>query len=209
MKPSKEIIQGDALDWLYKNKGLGAVITSPPDAEEVNKDINAWADWFSYAVKLCFKATQKDTPTIFYVTDRKYNSEIISKPNLIFNVANKLKRKLMFHKIALRKPVNSIELHRPSYTHLLAFNTINKAYPTNIQGADVFERGKVIYKNGMGLSAAILSVKYAKLFTDTIINPFSGSGTVLAVAESYGVNSIGIELLESQVNLSKGIKITK
>ena len=61
----------------------------------------------------------------------------------------------------------------------------------------------------MGLSAAITSVKYAKLFTDTIINPFCGSGTVLAVAETYGVNSIGIELLDEQIKLSKGIKISK
>ena len=209
MKPSKEIIQADACKWLYKNKGLGAVITSPPDAEEVNKSIEDWREWFLMAVELCFTATKKDTPTIFYVTDRKHNSEVISKPEIIFQAARNLKRKLMFHKIALRKPVNSVELHRPSYTHLLAFNTINKAYPTNIQGADVFERGKVIYKNAMGLSAAITSVKYAKLFTDTIINPFCGSGTVLAVAETYGVNSIGIELLDEQIKLSKGIKISK
>tara|TARA_R100001460_G_scaffold22434_3_gene45689 strand:- start:13015 stop:13644 length:630 start_codon:yes stop_codon:yes gene_type:complete len=209
MKPSKKFIKADACKWLFKNKGLGAVITSPPDAEEINKSIDDWRNWFLMAVELCFNATKKDTPTIFYVTDRKHNNELISKTNLIFQGANNLNRKLMFHKIALRKPVNSIELHRPSYSHLLAFNNINKAYPTTIQGADVFERGKVLYNNGMGLSAAILSVKYAGLFTDTIVNPFSGQGTICTIAETYGLNSIGIELLNEQIEKSKGITISK
>ena len=37
----------------------------------------------------------------------------------------------------------------------------------------------------------------------TVLDPFMGSGTTLAVAEKFGRNSIGIDLRESQVELAK------
>ena len=208
MKPSKQFIKADAIKWLEDNKGLGSIITSPPDAEEVNLEINEWINWFSNAIEVTLKATKKNTPTIFIVTDRKHDKQIISKANMIFIVANKLKRVLQFHKIALRLPINTPSIFRPAYTHLLAFNNINDAKDFKIQGSDVYHRGQTIYKDGTGLEAAIRMVKYAGNFSDTIINPFSGSGTICHIAEKYGYNSIGIELLESQIKLAKKVKIS-
>lgn len=207
MKPSKQFIKADAIKWLEKNKGLGSVIASPPDAEDVGLNIVEWIDWFENATEKTLLATKKDTPTIFMVTDRKHDKQVISKANMIFKVAYKLNYKLQFHKIALRLPLGTHDIFRPAYTHVLAFNTVNNAKDVNVQGSDVFHRGKTIYKDATGIDAAIRMVKYAGNFSDTIVNPFSGSGTICHIAEKYGFNSIGIEILESQIDLANKVVI--
>ena len=40
---------------------------------------------------------------------------------------------------------------------------------------------------------------------DTVLDPFLGSGTTCVVANSFGVNSIGIELNENYYTLCKNI----
>lgn len=207
MKPSKQFIKADAIKWLEDNKGLGAMISCVPDAEETGMEIEEWKDWFAYAVEVSLLATKKEMPTIFMSTDRKFEQQVISKANMIFQVANKLNYILQFHKIALRRPVGSHDFFRPGYTHVLAFNTVNNAKSVKVQGSDVFHRGKTTYKNATGIEAAIRMVKYAGSFSDTIINPFSGSGTICHIAERYGFNSIGIELLESQIKMANKVVI--
>ncbi len=44
----------------------------------------------------------------------------------------------------------------------------------------------------MGFDACVMAVKYAKKFGSTcIVDPFCGKGSVLAIANHFGMNSIG------------------
>lgn len=199
----KEIITGDAFEVLPRLAGRGAVITSPPDAEEIGESVETWADWFVHAAALCFSAAAG--PVVFYVTDRKSGGRLFSKPALIAAAAP-AGYSLMWHKIALRKPAGATDLHRPGYTHLVAYNTENKPGRAT---PDVFERGPVAYKNGMGLRAASVAVRYAADFTDTVIDPFCGRGTVPAMAGAYGLDGYGIEILEDQAARARALNISR
>lgn len=199
----RKIITGDAFKELPGLQGRGAIVTSPPDAEEIGADIGEWIEWFREAAALCIEAADK--VCIFYVTDRKNGGALISKPGLLFEAARG-KTNLMWHKTALRKPVGSTDLHRPAYSHLIAFNTEckpGKATP------DVFERGPVAYKNGMGLKAAAKAVRYARGFSSCIVDPFCGRGTIPAMAEAYGLEAVGVEILEEQAERARELSIRK
>lgn len=146
--PSKKIICADAIEWLANNK-CGAIVTSPPDAEEIGLTLPAWREWFAAAVRLCFKASSG--PVVFYVTDRKSAGVLWSKPAIIFEAAGDAN--LAWHKVALRRDVGMVDLHRPGFSHLMAFG----ARPGTAT-PDTFKRGNVLYKNGTGLLAARVAI---------------------------------------------------
>tara|TARA_R110000824_G_scaffold18775_1_gene73760 strand:+ start:1157 stop:1789 length:633 start_codon:yes stop_codon:yes gene_type:complete len=167
------------------------VFTSPPDAEEIEKTLEDWEIWFRNAISLCFKSSLG--PVVFYVTDRKSGGRIHSKAGLIFSEAAKCGSIPAWHKICLRRDVGQIDIHRPTFTHLLAFNGLpGKA------SSDVIQRGKTVYKNGTGLVAARVGVEWIKKQAESITDPFCGQGTIIAVAEALGVRAIGIDIDEMQ-----------
>tara|TARA_R110002020_G_scaffold9774_1_gene38215 strand:+ start:3544 stop:4167 length:624 start_codon:yes stop_codon:yes gene_type:complete len=194
---AKSIICADALKWLKTNQ-CEAIFTSPPDAEEIKQPLEAWEIWFKNAVSLCFRSATG--PVVFYATDRKGNGRIYSKTALIFLAAIKCNAIPVWHKICLRKRVGNIDLHRPTFTHLLAFNGLpGKACP------DVIERGKTIYKNGTGLVAARFGVEWIQKQADTITDPFCGQGTIPAVADALGMSAKGIDIDQIQCNKARAL----
>ena len=196
---SKEIICTDALDYLSKNK-CPAIIASPPDATEINMSTSDWEKWFSTALDLCFLSS--DGPLVFYVTDRMDGGAWMSKSNLVLQSANKARVKQAWHKIALRRDPMQTDIHRPTYSHLMAFNGSPKK-----RTPDVFPRGKVLYPNGMGLIAARYAVEWVKGQADLVVDPFCGRGTVPAVAKALGLDSIGIDIDPQQCEFSKSLSL--
>lgn len=204
----KKIIMGDALEWMRQNLGAGAIITSPPDADEIGERTENWIDFFRLSVELCFGAAAPNCPVVFYVTDRKNGGRLWSKSYEIISIGSKCNFHLMRHKIALRRGPGKVDLHRPGYTHLIAFNTaLRPGSPT----PDVFDRGKAFYADGMGVNAAEIACRYVDSVTSpdvVVINPFCGRGAIPAMAEAIGRDSIGIELLPDQCAFATALKIT-
>ena len=195
----KKIICADSLTWLKENKIENAsIITSLPDAEEINLSIKEWISWFEKAVKLCLEYN----PCIFYQTDRKHNSITHSKAFMIMKIAEEIGINLIWHKIALRKNINTIDLYRPGFTHLLCFGKckIGKAIP------DVFMRGNTIYNNGMGINAANIAIDFCKKHSNLIIDPFCGKGTIPAICQNMNIDSIGIDIDEKQCEYARTLK---
>lgn len=183
----KTIICDDAFNWL-KTEKAASIFTSPPDAEEIGADLASWADWFGEAVRLCFEASKG--PVAFYVTDRKHRGSLFSKPQIIFREADKAGIKTTWHKICLRRDVGKTDIHRPTFTHLIAFNG-----KPGIATPDVIKRGKTLYKNGTGLIAARVGVEWIMTHkAKHLVDPFCGQGTIPAVAEALGLSSIGIDI---------------
>jgi hypothetical protein len=56
--------------------------------------------------------------------------------------------------------------------------------------------GKVTWTRGMGVAACALAVRFVRerTTTRTIVDPFCGHGSVLAVANAAGLDAIGVEL---------------
>lgn len=182
--PNKRIICADAIEWLGKAK-VGAIVTSPPDAEEIGMTLDNWRLWFLNAARLCFRAS--GGPVVFYVTDRKNEGQTYSKPALIFEAS--AGTPMAWHKIALRRDVGAVDLHRPGFSHLIAFGA--RSGPAT---PDTFIRGKTLYPNGTGLVAARVAVEWAMRYSDEIADPFCGRGTIPAVAEALGASAIGVDI---------------
>lgn len=75
---------------------------------------------------------------------------------------------------------------------------------------DIFERGDMLWKKGIGINCCYVGCKFLKLVANSkcIIDPFCGIGTVLCMANKLGVDSIGVELAAKRCRKSRNIIIT-
>lgn len=203
----RTIIQADAIDWMRSHgEQFGTVITSPPDASEINLPPEQWEGWFFNAVSLCMACARSGCPAIFYVTDRKADSRLYSKPSIIFKAAELMDFVPVWHKICLRRDVNKTDLMRPTFTHLMAFALRGKTKPGTAT-PDVIYRGSTLYPNGMGLNACVVAMRYALGFVAPVLDPFCGRGTVLAVADTFGIPCTGIDIDAGQCDEARKLII--
>lgn len=203
----REVICCDAFETLKTIKPVMAIITSLPDASEVECGLTGYAEWFSQGVGTVLNSLSPNGVAIFYQGDRKHKGALLSKATLLCNTAYSHNFQLLWHKIVLRNRLGAVNLYRPSFLHMMAFSRSLKAgKPT----ADVIEQGKTIYSNGMSINAAIVAVRFAiaKAKTDIIYDPFCGRGTVLAVANALGVRSVGFDISEEQCAYARGVQVS-
>ncbi len=194
----REIVCADALDWLFKNRDVGTVITSLPDMEELGYrtvDMKMYSDWFKKAAKACFTSASRGHPVIFYQTDRLIDGRRFSKAFALMSLAASLDKgyDLVWHKIVLRRDAGKTDLRRPGYSHLLCFGDekVKPGKPT----PDVMHTGGVLYPNGMGISAATTALQTALRHGTSVCDPFMGRGTVLMIAERMGFEKVvGVDI---------------
>lgn len=196
----------DGLKFIQTARGVKALITSLPDAGEMNWPLDDYQTWFSHAAALLMNAVVSDGVIIFYQTDRRHKGSLLSKAALLCNSASAQGLRLLWHKVVLQNNVGTISLFRPSYSHMMAFSKLLRSgKPT----PDVIEAGKKVYKDGMGINAASVAVRFAKHHakTSTIYDPFCGQGTVLAVANALGCDGIGCDIDQSRCNQARMLEL--
>lgn len=201
---TRTIINADTTKWIDTISEMDSVITSLPDAEETNMTPDQWEKWFVHIVAKIVEKTKNYS--IFYQTDRKIDGHIIDKAFLVALGAKTAKANIVWHKICLRRGVGSIDIFRPTYTHLIC---VSKNRKTGKPTPDVIERGDMVYKNAMGSNACKFSINFIKNNSDTktIFDPFCGQGSVIAYANYMGFNAVGVELLPDYCEISKNIAI--
>jgi hypothetical protein len=187
----REVLQGDAVEWMRRHGGEGSVITSPPDAEPMGMTLEEWLPWFRFAVKACLWTAGDAHPAIFYMSDRKREGRLLSKGAEVMFVARSVRMEVLWHKIVLRKPVGAVNLHRPGWDHLIAVG--GKGCRPGAASPDVMERGPALWMRGFGINPARVAVDLAMIHGGPVIAPFCGRGTILAVAEDAGLDSVGID----------------
>lgn len=193
---SREIICADALPWLGSDCPPCAIVTSPAEQAEIGCTMEEWRDWYLRACELSFRALATGAPALIYSTDRKYNGGWVSKPYLMCVAAERAGVRLLWHKIVLRREPGACDVHRPGYTHLCAFGDAD-CRPGAVS-PDVIRRGKMIYPQAMGADAAFFACAFAGREGLPIVDPFCGKGTVPAVANALGFDSIGVDILPEQ-----------
>ena len=151
-----------------------------------------------------FSKLQNGCYAIFIQTDRKYQRSWIDKSYIITNVAQKYKLKMVWHKIVLHRDVNSTDLHRPTYGHVLCYT---RDGTTGAATPDVIPVSKKLYKNGTPPEAGRRALEFVKRYSSisTVIDPFVGQGTILVIAKELGLNSIGIDIDPEQCEKAKKI----
>eukprot|EP00598_Pedospumella_elongata_P001184 CAMPEP_0184968502 /NCGR_PEP_ID=MMETSP1098-20130426/1552_1 /TAXON_ID=89044 /ORGANISM="Spumella elongata, Strain CCAP 955/1" /LENGTH=401 /DNA_ID=CAMNT_0027490131 /DNA_START=122 /DNA_END=1327 /DNA_ORIENTATION=+ len=74
---------------------------------------------------------------------------------------------------------------------------------------DIFFRGHMLWPKGIGLDSCFVGIMFLKDVANAtgIIDPFAGQGTVLAMANSVGLPSIGVEISPKRCRKANNLEI--
>ena len=210
-KGTRTLHHQDAITWLESSPILSAssFVTSLPDVSEFPAlSLEEWKSWFSRAVSLILSRCPDEGVAIFYQTDVKREGTWVDKGYLCQNAADRAGSSLLWHKVVCRIPPGKISFGRPAYSHLLCFSKGVKAeVPRSTQDVLV-SAGEATWTRGMGVDACLLACRFilSETTTSTVVDPFCGHGTVLAVANELGLDAIGVELSSKRVKKAKALQ---
>ena len=163
--------------------------------------IEEWLELWDTVIPLMLDYAET---VICYQTDRRHNGTWLSKPNLILKHIEGRPHELRWHRIVLRRPVGSVDLYRPTYSHLIALSTA----PPGERLPDVIQGGRPVYENGLPMLAASQAITWAVAHGhDCIVDPFCGRGTIPVMAEHLGVESIGVDIDPDQCAAARTLEI--
>lgn len=197
--PRRTVHHGDALAWLRAEGSLAgaSVITSLPDVSEVpSLGLDGWRAWFEEAVMLTMRSVPAEGAAIFFQSDIKRGGLWLDKGAMVARAAERAGMGLLFHKIVCRKPPGTVTFGRASYSHLLGFS-LSLRPPPGRATADVLpDAGFMPGSKAMGVNACVDACRFVlhETTTRTVVDPFCGWGTVLAVANSLGLDAVGVDL---------------
>ena len=199
MAPTRIVHNADAMVWLQaQGKLVGAsIITSLPDVSELpHLGLDAWRRWFEDAAALVMECTPDQGVAIFFQSDIKHGGFWIDKGALVSRAAQRAGMSCLFHKIVCRKPPGSSSFGRATYAHMLGFARgqprCQKQERVDVLPDGGFQPGT----NSMGVHACLDACRFVKAETTTrtVVDPFCGWGTVLAVANALGLDAVGVDI---------------
>lgn len=195
---TRSVFCDDAISWLEsKDIQTGcSFLTSMPDISEFpGYTLTDWKTWFVKTASLVMSRCPDDGVTIFYQSDVKIDGAWVDKGYLCQKAAEALGHELLWHKIICRSPAGIATFGRPAYSHMLCFSKSLKVDIAKSTPDVLPDLGDKTWQRGMGLEACMLAAKFIaeQTPTTTVINPFCGEGSMLAVANAYNLSAIGIE----------------
>ena len=200
----RQVLCQDAFVWLSKHENLDSIVTSMPEMEEVHLHLKEYEVFFRNAAKACLESTKEDGYCIFLQTDRKYHGWI-DKGYWITQEAYALGFHMVWKKIAITKEAGKADLFRPTYSHMLCFTKngkVGKLFP------DVIYSGDKTYTHAFGVDAVTLCIDYLRAQgIRTVVDPFCGSGTTLAIANKLGLDAIGIDVSKEACAMARKLKL--
>jgi hypothetical protein len=209
---ARRIVCGDGIKWMMESvfEPHWSVVTSLPDTSEMAAlSFEAWKDWFVSATQLICEKLHETDVAIFFQTDIKRGGRWVDKSFLVQKGAERAASHCLFHKIVCRAAPGQVTFGRPAYAHLLAFS---KSLPVELSAAsaDVLPGlGEMTWARAMGVSACVAACTFLKKHTSTttVVDPFCGYGTVLAVAEHQGFDTIGVELSPRRARKAQTLQV--
>ena len=210
MEPKRIVHCEDALEWLGKQEALAgcSLITSMPDFSEFpDLTLPKWKEWFTSTAALVLSRTPTEGVTIFYQTDIKKDGTWVDKAYLCQKAAEQLGHELLWHKVICRAPAGSVTFGRPAYSHMLCFSRGARADVARSTSDVLPKAGDTTWTRGMGTEACLAACKYVleNTPTRTIVNPFCGHGSVLAIANQLGMDAVGIELSKKRAKKARNL----
>lgn len=204
----RTVHHADAIAWLGETPEFPgcSFVTSLPDVSELHPlSLSEWTEWFVKTASLVLSRCPDDGVTIFYQTDIKKEGVWVDKGYLCQRAAEETGQRLLWHKIVCRVPPGNITYGRPAYAHLLCFSRGVRPEVANSTMDVLPETGEVTWTRGMGVEACRLACQFvlSSTRTRTVVDPFCGHGTVLAVANDLGLNAVGVELGASRARKAR------
>jgi len=183
-----------------------------PDASELNSlSLPEWKTWFVRAAELVLSRCPDEGVAIFYQTDIKRDGVWVDKSYLCQKAAEQTGHSLLWHRIVCRVPTGVITFGRPAYSHMICFSRGNRSEVAK-STADVLPlAGEVTWTRGMGVQACVAACHYVtqNTSTRTIVDPFCGHGTILAVANWLGLDAIGVELGPKRARKARTLRVAE
>ena len=193
------IHRAEALAWLKQHRPLSgaSVITSLPDVSEVPRlGFDGWRQWFEEAAASVMSAVPREGVAIFFQSDIRHAGRWVDKGAMVATGAERAGGTMLFHRIVCRRPAGTLSTGRATYSHLLGFAQVTPA-PSGRSRADVIpDAGFMPGHKAMGVNACLEACRFVlhETPTRTIVDPFCGWGTVLAVANALGMHAVGVDL---------------
>eukprot|EP01111_Echinosteliopsis_oligospora_P014565 TRINITY_DN5509_c0_g1_i2.p1 TRINITY_DN5509_c0_g1~~TRINITY_DN5509_c0_g1_i2.p1 ORF type:complete len:220 (-),score=46.83 TRINITY_DN5509_c0_g1_i2:18-677(-) len=209
--------------WLKDNYASlaheGSIITTIPSHEESKiDDFFEWKKWF---VDMCASLLEHIPlsecvllfqPDIKIINEKGYQ-EWVDTAYMCNRACDSVPScRLVFHKIISNHvnitdySTNIYKDKRVGYIHLMCYRKQTDDHEE--QFADVVANNTCC--DGVNFESIILAVKYAKhIGSRCIIDPFCRRGDILAVANYFGLNSIGLQSEDSLLQTSYNISINQ
>jgi hypothetical protein len=205
--PTRLVVHAEALAWLDTTPPAAgtSVVTSLPDVSEVpDKGFDGWRAWFLATARRIIRWVPDEGVAIFFQSDIRYRGVWVDKGYLVLRAAEEESALLIWHKIVCRKPAGTISHGRSSYSHMVCVS--RTLHPPRRPGPDVLsDTGAMTWTKAMGLNACRLACRYLQDDTATrvVVDPFCGHGTILAVANSFGLDAVGVELSAKRCRIAR------
>jgi len=206
--PSRTVYCEEAIAWLRARAELGgaSVVTSLPDVSELPAlSLEDWREWFIDAAGLIVSRVPASGAAIFYQTDIKRAGRWIDKSYLVQKGAEQAGGHLLWHKIVCRVPAGQVTFGRPAYAHLLCFSRGLNAHPGRSTADVLPDLGEMTWARAIGLKACEVACRFVRdhTSTPTVVDPFCGVGTVLAMANQMGLHAVGVDLSLKRVRRAR------
>lgn len=202
--PTRTVHCAEAWSWLAENSvpPTTAFFTSLPDSTELpRQSFPQWKDWFVESTRRICERCPPQQVSIFFQTDVKRNGVWVDKSYLCQRGAELAGVELLWHKVVCRAPAGVTTFGRPAYAHLLCFSKELRIPPAHSTPDVIPTLGSMTWSRAVGLDACRAAMSFLRRHTsaDTVIDPFCGEGTVLAVANEFGLNALGVDLSAKRV----------
>ena len=210
--PGREVLQQDGVAWLRgaQLRATMAIVTSLPDHSELPAlGFEGWRSWFGEVAGLCCRKIAPRSVAVFYQTDVKHEGRWIDKAYLVQRAAEQVGSELLWHKVVCRTTPGTTTFGRPAYAHMLCFSRELRLEPGQSSPDVLPELGEMPWARAMGAQACRAVTKFLREHTrcDTVIDPFCGHGTMLAVANAEGLDAIGIELSAKRARKARALQL--
>jgi hypothetical protein len=211
--PSRVVHCSDAVEWLRARAVLAgcSVVTSLPDVTEFPRlGFAAWQDWFVASAALVMSRCPPDGVAIFYQTDVKRRGRWVDKAYLLGKAAEAAGCEALWHKIVCRAPPGTVTYGRHAYSHLLCFSRSLRPGLADASADVLPAAGDASWERGMGIDACRAACEFVLRHCpgQTIVDPFCGRGTVLAVANALGLDAVGVEIVARRVRESRRARVS-
>ena len=211
--PSRVVHHAEAVAWLEARAPLAgcSVVTSLPDVSEIPAlDLAAWTRWFEDTAALVVGAVPDEGVAVFFQSDIKRGGAWIDKGALVQRGAERAGARLLFHKIVCRKPPGAVTFGRAAYSHLLGYSRGVRPRPERATADVLADAGFMPGTKAMGVDACLDACRFVRreTATRTVVDPFCGYGTVLAVANALGMDAVGVDLSARMCKKARALELS-
>ena len=213
------------------------VVTSAPDVSELSASNGgrapspeAYGEWLESMASTVVSRLPEDGVAVFYQTDVRvvYNDDSFSYVDKSYHViagARAAGGKVVWHRIALKSaPGTPSTGMNPMYTHVVCCSGPRGApsfhqRPNGLGGPaqmpDVLTRGPCEWKRGTDPVVAYYICAYIAAHaapcatTRTIVDPFCGTGCILACANLVGLDALGNDYSPKRCKVARTLVATR